>query len=321
MTPECRRADERLLDFVYEELPPEERAEVAAHVEACGRCAAELGSIGGTRALLRALPDEEPSQAVTARLLHEAAAPRTLSARLRAALSVFAVHPGWSLGAATAVVLVGSLVLFRDTRDGEVTMPGERDNQTGEAPMTAHEEVALPAPAQEREDKGQPVASPEAPVASPPAAASPSPSRSRARYGNGPAPKEASARPDDPIRKKSAPFVEMKMRQLADAEDPLGAHGSKGAGAAESAASAPSAPARPAADEVDELLMEAAGRPADEEIHRGADLRRARGDCPGALVLYRKLLRDYPKYARRTEVERSITACEVTRPATGTKNK
>ena len=325
MTPECRRADERLLDFVYEELPAEERAEVAAHVEACGRCAAELRSIGGTRAMLRALPDEEPSQAVTARLLHEAAAPRTLGERLRAALSVFAVHPAWSLGAASAVVLLGSLVLFRDS---EVAPPGVRDDLDDSlegAPGPAHERVALPVPAQAPVDKDQ-AAAPQEPQAAPvplvTAPPSTSPARSRGARASGSAPMEGSARKADHLRAKSAPFAEMKSRRLNAGDDPLGSlgSGSGGAGASAPAAAAAPEPRRAEADELDDLVMGAAGRPVAEELHRGADERRARGDCPGALVLYRRLLRDHPHYPRRTEVERSIVACEAAKPASGTKN-
>jgi anti-sigma factor RsiW len=59
MTLSHEDANARLLDLVYGEAAPDERAALEAHVATCPRCTAELASLGGTRARVRAALDED----------------------------------------------------------------------------------------------------------------------------------------------------------------------------------------------------------------------------------------------------------------------
>lgn len=72
-TIDCDALDERLLDYLYEEIPDEERRAIDAHVAGCARCAAELAAFRRVQKAARALPLEEPSPNVSARLLEAAA--------------------------------------------------------------------------------------------------------------------------------------------------------------------------------------------------------------------------------------------------------
>jgi putative zinc finger protein len=289
MTLECRHVDERLLDFVYDELPPEDRAEVAAHVEACGRCAAEVRSMTGTRAALRALPDEEPSAAATTRILHEAARPRTVMAKLRALLATFALHPGWSLGAATAVVLVVSLVLFREAERAQPPAMQPARN------VVQHEELrgapAPPAPEGLRQLLPTP-----APAPSPPAPAARPEAASAARAAG------------SKSRKRSQPFVGMEKERDQAKDILLEAASSTGRGAGAAAPPEPTAAVAPrAAEAKSEPAAKTASSP--EVLRRNADRRRERGDCPGAVELYEVLLNRYPYYPHRADVDRAIAVC------------
>jgi anti-sigma factor RsiW len=70
---QCRDIDELMVEFLYQELEGERLADFQKHVEGCAHCGAEMKSLMRTRQALRALPEAEPSPAVSARLLHEAA--------------------------------------------------------------------------------------------------------------------------------------------------------------------------------------------------------------------------------------------------------
>lgn len=71
---DCRALDERLLDFLYGELLPQEVAELEAHLAGCARCAAEVASFRRVRQAASALTVEEPRPDSLARLLAEATA-------------------------------------------------------------------------------------------------------------------------------------------------------------------------------------------------------------------------------------------------------
>ena len=97
-----------------------------------------------------------------------------------------------------------------------------------------------------------------------------------------------------------------------------GASVSGGAGAANSppAPTAKSAKGPTVGDDLDSML--ARGPESAEKVHRLADKARAAGDCTEALRLYRAILRDYPKYSGRADVERGIRACQAAKEQTGT---
>lgn len=68
----CAQLRELSLDFVYDELSPDQRAAVQAHADGCPACSAELASLQGTlrsaRTALRGVLDEPPPPGVRTRL-------------------------------------------------------------------------------------------------------------------------------------------------------------------------------------------------------------------------------------------------------------
>lgn len=50
--------------YLDQELAPAERAQVSAHLEACGRCAGQLAELRATATLLAALPSPRPSRSL-----------------------------------------------------------------------------------------------------------------------------------------------------------------------------------------------------------------------------------------------------------------
>ena len=64
---ECTQIDDLLMDYLYQELAPEQVAEFRAHLDSCERCAHEVQSFQGVREAVRELPVLEPPKALTAR--------------------------------------------------------------------------------------------------------------------------------------------------------------------------------------------------------------------------------------------------------------
>jgi tetratricopeptide (TPR) repeat protein len=58
----CQDLETRLVDYVYDELEPAERQQVDLHLEGCGGCQDVLAGLGGTRRIMAALPEAEPSR-------------------------------------------------------------------------------------------------------------------------------------------------------------------------------------------------------------------------------------------------------------------
>ncbi|MBI5482594.1 MAG: zf-HC2 domain-containing protein, partial [Deltaproteobacteria bacterium] len=71
---ECTQVDDLLMDYLYQELAPEQETEFRAHLDSCDRCAREVRELQGVREAVRELPVLEPPKALTAQLLHQAAA-------------------------------------------------------------------------------------------------------------------------------------------------------------------------------------------------------------------------------------------------------
>jgi hypothetical protein len=70
---ECTQIDDLLMDYLYQELAPEQAEAFRAHLDSCERCAHEVQSFQGVREAVRDLPVLEPPRALTAQLLHQAA--------------------------------------------------------------------------------------------------------------------------------------------------------------------------------------------------------------------------------------------------------
>ncbi|HJZ89040.1 MAG TPA: zf-HC2 domain-containing protein [Polyangia bacterium] len=104
---DCHKLDETLMDFLYQELAADEMAEVRAHVDGCPRCTAEIERFQATRRTLGALEQLEPPAAVSAKLLHQAAAAhRRPLWRGRSRLFRYTAVAVPMLAAAAALVLV-----------------------------------------------------------------------------------------------------------------------------------------------------------------------------------------------------------------------
>ena len=74
----CADVSTLLVDFLYEEMPAEQRREFLAHVDGCASCSAEVkamaSTLGHARAALRGPLSEEPPAGVRARMLQAAEA-------------------------------------------------------------------------------------------------------------------------------------------------------------------------------------------------------------------------------------------------------
>lgn len=112
---QCKDIDDLMVDFLYQELDGERLEAWNNHVAGCARCSAEIQSLQRTRQALRALPEMEPSAAVSTRLLHEAGkrAAKATAAEgggffdwLHRLVGPVMAHPAWA-AAASLLIVVG----------------------------------------------------------------------------------------------------------------------------------------------------------------------------------------------------------------------
>jgi hypothetical protein len=108
---DCRRCNELLVDYLYQELDPREADAFEAHLQGCARCTQELASLEATRSVARDLPELDPPAHIGERLVKEALLalhpPRpSLWERLRDSLRIVVMHPAMT-AAVTLVVVVG----------------------------------------------------------------------------------------------------------------------------------------------------------------------------------------------------------------------
>ena len=106
----CSDVSNFLVDFLYEEMPAEQRREFLAHVDGCASCGAEVkamsSTLGHARVALRGPLAEEPPPRVHAQILAAAEAAVANKAtnslvRSRPAIAQFPRQPGF-LAATTA---------------------------------------------------------------------------------------------------------------------------------------------------------------------------------------------------------------------------
>src|SRR4029077_8277304 len=84
----------RLLELIYDELPPAERAPLQAHVDGCARCQADLAAFDQTRAVARQVLDEPPPARTRAAILRAAAAAAAPKVPMAAAAAAPPNQPG-----------------------------------------------------------------------------------------------------------------------------------------------------------------------------------------------------------------------------------
>jgi hypothetical protein len=130
---------ERLLDYLYDELPASERAAFELHLRECEDCDAELSALGGTRTALSTWspPDAELGFKIVR---------QQLSTERRSFWTVGAFRPAWALAAAAILVLAIAAAIsnieVRYGSDGVVVRTGW--SRTTEVPTTTSDAAGVP---------------------------------------------------------------------------------------------------------------------------------------------------------------------------------
>jgi len=127
---------ERLLDYLYDELPAADRAAFERHLQECPPCRTELAELGGTRLALAswAPPDSELGFRI---VRNEAPAPK--QAR-------WAFRPAWGLAAAAVLVLAAAAAISNlEVRYDSTGLAVRTGWGRGAAPSSIAERVAQPA--------------------------------------------------------------------------------------------------------------------------------------------------------------------------------
>ena len=154
----CAQVKERLVDFLYEEMPPEALASFSAHVQGCPTCKAEVASyqqtLGSARAALGGPLSEEPPARAHLAIVEaaKAAVKQTSAAKSKVPapqdeLGFFArlLRTPWFLPAFGAASVATVVFLVRVLKNPEV-LPGQRPHTIEERAVAAPEPVAPPEP-------------------------------------------------------------------------------------------------------------------------------------------------------------------------------
>lgn len=138
---ECRDIDEKLLDYLYDELDAATREAFEAHVGGCLRCQGEVRAYQGVRREARKLADLEPPAGVTTALMREA-----VRAQQRGQVLPFwrriLHHPAYAMAA--ALVVVGGIAGWQLWRQGHLIEAPAHVSRLAKAP--AAESVPSPIP-------------------------------------------------------------------------------------------------------------------------------------------------------------------------------
>jgi Putative zinc-finger len=109
---DCTTFDLLLVDWLYDELEPAAAARFTRHIDGCDACWQTAEAMTRIRALMRGLPEEPASEAVSVRILHQAAeqvasaSRRGLWAWLAGSLQMAWAHPA-AAALATMVLIAG----------------------------------------------------------------------------------------------------------------------------------------------------------------------------------------------------------------------
>jgi putative zinc finger protein len=152
---QCREIDELMVDFLYQELDATQADAFHSHVDGCPRCGAELRSMQRTRQALRALPELEPSPAVSARLLHEASRrkPRAeeqgggILGWFQRFIAPIMAHPGLAAAASIALVVgIAGFLRMRGKVDERAPTVAAADTRSAPAAAGEPEKTAAAVP-------------------------------------------------------------------------------------------------------------------------------------------------------------------------------
>jgi hypothetical protein len=115
---DCKRIDELLVEYLYQELDPSQVEHFEAHLQVCSRCAQELSSYERTRAAVRDMSEVDPPPQVTEALLKEAARavepqPIGFWDRVREMFRLMVMHPAMTAAVTLVLVLGVSFYVYR----------------------------------------------------------------------------------------------------------------------------------------------------------------------------------------------------------------
>ena len=106
----CPECDEKFVDYIYNELPPEEKLRMDEHLKACESCTKQLSQLSFVRTSFQHLKDQEPPALVHQRIL--AHAQDSFSHKRRSWFTDFLFRPA----AATAMVVLIATGIFYYTQ-------------------------------------------------------------------------------------------------------------------------------------------------------------------------------------------------------------
>ena len=157
---DCKRANDLLVGYLYQELDVSEVGPMEAHLETCAQCAHRLESLQIARATVQRLPVLEPPAHITDSLVRAAAAAlehdrRSLWERLRDTLRFTVMHPAMT-AAVTLVVVIG-ISFFAYQRSA----PPDRAGRSGDLPEVHYLPLGTETTAQLRGERGGEGALPE----------------------------------------------------------------------------------------------------------------------------------------------------------------
>ena len=129
----CSKIREKLLDYVYGELEPQEAVRVEQHIDECAECADALRELEFTRKVFRNAEARVPSNHTVENLCRAAAdapwlkEPQEKKRRIIPLFSAEVLRP-FLAGAACVMILIGMATwIFRPFHTGEIT-PSENQN-------------------------------------------------------------------------------------------------------------------------------------------------------------------------------------------------
>jgi hypothetical protein len=140
----CHDARERLSAYLDDALAPDERRDVAAHLEGCAECRRELARLDATVALLRRVEPARAPVGFVDRVV-EAARPRPWYRR--AAAAIFLPFSVKLPAEATALLMVALLAVYVFERTPALQEPARRLEPARETPAASPPVAVAPPPA------------------------------------------------------------------------------------------------------------------------------------------------------------------------------
>ncbi|MFH1132253.1 MAG: zf-HC2 domain-containing protein [Pseudomonadota bacterium] len=145
---DCKQVDKLLVDYLYEEASPDQRAAIEIHLQGCLNCSHALEAFRDTRKLVGQFKTPDFSQTINTRLMQEAtkvaeSAEKSFSQNLRNLLNAVVLHPAMSAAVMFILVLGVGLYVYR---------VGEQPVDTG-LPMAEKREVVTTAEQKDRDAK------------------------------------------------------------------------------------------------------------------------------------------------------------------------